>query len=154
CRERLAQHLPFFDLEIARTDDRGARQMHIISGQSRLDSEGRFLGYRGVGRDVTEQRIAERKLFEANERLELAHDGGDSAVWHIDLSRRSVQAGDGWVRFHGHEESPEVANLDTTFALVHPEDQPAYREAFVACLRGEAHEFNREYRMRHRSGRW
>ena len=48
--------LPFFDLEIARTDERGARQVHIISGQARLDADGGFLGYRGVGRDVTEQR--------------------------------------------------------------------------------------------------
>ncbi|MDQ5847638.1 MAG: PAS domain S-box protein, partial [Pseudomonadota bacterium] len=64
--ERLDIQLPFFDLEIARSDERGARQIHIISGKARLSAAGRFLGYRGVGRDVTEQRSAERRLAEAN----------------------------------------------------------------------------------------
>ena len=50
--ERLGRGQPF-DLEIARTDERGARQVHIISGRSRLGRDGRVLGYRGVGRDVT-----------------------------------------------------------------------------------------------------
>src|SRR5437764_299745 len=57
--ERLQRQLPFFDLEIARTDERGARQVHIISGQSYHGPDGAFRGYRGVGRDVTEQRRAD-----------------------------------------------------------------------------------------------
>jgi PAS domain-containing protein len=43
-RERLEAQQPFFDLEITRTDKRGARQIHIISGQSRLGAGGAFLG--------------------------------------------------------------------------------------------------------------
>jgi diguanylate cyclase (GGDEF)-like protein/PAS domain S-box-containing protein len=154
CRERLAQHLPFFDLEMARSDERDARQIHIISGQSRLDGEGRFLGYRGVGRDVTEQRTAERKLFEAKERLELALDGGDLAEWHIDFGRGRMEAGNCWVRFLGYEQSPEVNEMEAAVALVHPQEQGSTAEAFIACLKGEAHEFNREFRMRHKGGRW
>src|SRR5687767_12386730 len=34
--ERLEARQSFFDLEIARVDERGARQVHIVSGQSRL----------------------------------------------------------------------------------------------------------------------
>src|SRR5689334_5917404 len=82
--ERLAKELPFFDLEIARADERGSRQVHIISGQSRRAADGRFLGYWGVGRDVTEQRRAEQRLFAAKERLEMAIDGGNLAEWHYD----------------------------------------------------------------------
>jgi len=61
-RERLQNQLPFFDLEIARTDERGARQIHIISGQSRFDAQGRFAGYRGVGRDITEIALARERI--------------------------------------------------------------------------------------------
>src|SRR5262249_61309781 len=53
--ERLAAREVFFDLELARSDERGARLIHIISGQSRLAADGKFLGYRGVGHDITEQ---------------------------------------------------------------------------------------------------
>src|SRR4051812_7879874 len=76
-RERLDKAQPFFDLEISRSDERGARQIHIISGQSRVGAEGKLIGYRGVGRDITEQRRAERALFEAKERLERAIDGAN-----------------------------------------------------------------------------
>ena len=152
--ERLEQQLPFFDLEIARADERGARQIHIVSGQSRLDAGGRFLGYRGVGRDITEQRSAERKLFEAKARLELALDGGNLAEWHIDLERHRVTGGDGWVRFLGHQQSPEITDLDEQFGLIHPDDQEPFRQAFVACLKGGHGELNREFRMRHKSGGW
>src|SRR6267143_998164 len=47
--ERLGEQLPFFDLEIQRTDERGARLIHIISGQSRGTPRGQFLGYAGDG---------------------------------------------------------------------------------------------------------
>src|SRR3954447_15618071 len=47
--EGMEERRPFFDLEMTRADERGARQIHIISGQSRKDAAGRFLGYRGAG---------------------------------------------------------------------------------------------------------
>jgi diguanylate cyclase (GGDEF)-like protein/PAS domain S-box-containing protein len=153
-RERLQNQLPFFDLEIARSDERGARQIHIISGQSRHDAEGRFLGYRGVGRDITEQRSAEHKLFQAKGRLELALDGGNLAEWHIDLNSNVIFAGDGWVRFLGHDQSPELTEMSELFAQVHPEDQPGLRSALVAAIKGEETDFSREFRMRHKSSGW
>jgi len=152
--ERLEQQLPFFDLEIARSDERGARQIHIISGHSRVGPDAKLLGYRGVGRDITEQRSAERKLFEAKARLELALDGGNLAEWHIDLERRAVFAGDGWVRFLGHQQSPEISDLEELFATLHPDDQAGFRQAFAVSLKGAGAEFSRDFRMRHKSGKW
>ena len=38
-REGLGERLPFFDLEMTRADERGARQIHIISGQCRKDAK-------------------------------------------------------------------------------------------------------------------
>src|SRR5205085_1615685 len=67
--ERLQKELPFFDLEIARSDERGARQVHIISGQSRRGADGTFLGYWGVGRDVTGQRDGGWKWLHAKGRV-------------------------------------------------------------------------------------
>jgi PAS domain-containing protein len=104
--ERLDAQQPFFDLEIARTDRRGARQIHIISGQARLDAEGVFLGYRGVGRDVTEQRHAELALSQAKERLELALGGGALAEWDYDLTTHQIYLGAGWGTFLGREAAP------------------------------------------------
>src|SRR6185295_15920080 len=118
-RERLGQELPFFDLEIARVDERGARQVHIVSGHAWRGPDGRVAGYRGVGRDVTEQRRAERGLWLAKERLEMALDGGNLAEWHVDLENREVYAGDGWTRFLGHERSPSIAQVSDLPKVIH-----------------------------------
>jgi diguanylate cyclase (GGDEF)-like protein/PAS domain S-box-containing protein len=152
--EQLAARQSFFDLEIARVDERGARQVHIISGQSRLDPEGAFLGYRGVARDVTEQRSAERALFRAKERLELALDGGNLAEFHFDAERGELSAGDGWVRFLGHAASPTVTLGAELIAMMHPDDRMHYTEALVRALRGEAPAFDVEFRIRTRRGKW
>jgi diguanylate cyclase (GGDEF)-like protein/PAS domain S-box-containing protein len=152
--ERLGSELPFFDLEIARTDERGARQVHIISGQSRKDAHGRFLGYRGVGRDVTEQRRAERGLAQAKERLEMALDGGNLAEWHFDVDGDELYAGDGWVRFLGHDRSPPITRGSQLGGLLHPDDEPRMREALVRVLKGLDPEYDIDLRMRTRDGGW
>ena len=152
-RERLGQELPFFDLEIARSDARGARQVHIVSGQARRDADGRLVGYRGVGRDVTEQRRAERGLAHAKERLELALDGGDLAEWHVDGLSGEIYAGDGWVRFLGHDKSPSLLLMKDIASVVHAEDIPHSRAAFIRTLKGEAPEFNVEVRARMSQGK-
>jgi diguanylate cyclase (GGDEF)-like protein/PAS domain S-box-containing protein len=152
--ERLGSELPFFDLEISRTDERGARQVHIISGQSRKDADGRFLGYRGVGRDVTEQRRAERGLAQAKERLEMALDGGNLAEWHLDLDTDDLYAGDGWVRFLGHDRSPPIARGSELEGILHPGDVTKMREAIVRALKGTDAEYDVDLRVRARDGGW
>jgi diguanylate cyclase (GGDEF)-like protein/PAS domain S-box-containing protein len=152
--ERLRAGQSFFDLEIARVDERGARQIHIISGQSRLDDDGEFLGYRGVGRDVTEQRTAERALSQAKERLQRALDGGNLAEFHFDTERGELTAGDGWVRFLGRRRSPEVTLGAELIAMMHPEDRVPYTEALVRALKGEAETFDTDFRIRDSDGQW
>ena len=153
-RERLEEQQPFFDLEIARSDERGARQVHIISGRSRFGADGELLGYHGVGRDVTEQRSAERGLARAKERLEMALDGGNLAEWHFNAATGELYAGDGWTRFLGHERSPPVANGGELFDMIHKEDLPRAREALVAALKGKVPEYDIEFRTPTRRGAW
>jgi len=152
--ERLAREQPFFDLEIARTDERGARQVHIISGRSRIGPDGRFLGYRGVGRDVTEQRSAERALTRAKDRLEGALDGGDLAEWHLEVATGELDVGDGWVRFLGYERSAAVNRLGDLLAAVHEQDRPAARAALVRVVKGEQPEYSFEARLPTKRGGW
>jgi len=152
--ERLREQLPFFDLEIQRTDERGARLIHIISGQSRVTPRGEFLGYRGVGRDVTEQRRAERAVFQAKERVELALDGGNLAEWHFDVEHDELYAGDGWVRFLGHGRSPAVGKGAMLYDMMHPEDRERSRGSMVRALKGELQEYVDEFRVPTRAGDW
>src|SRR5258708_29508820 len=153
-RARLGKQLPFFALEIARADQRGAGQVHIISGQSHHGAHGAFIGYRGVGRDVTEQRRAERSLSQAKERLEMALDGGNLAEWHYDAVNDELYAGDGWVRFLGHADSPTVNRCAVFFATIHPDERESSRAAWAGSLKGAVAEYETEFRAALRGGGW
>jgi diguanylate cyclase (GGDEF)-like protein/PAS domain S-box-containing protein len=59
----LDDHLPFRDFEIARPlPEGGGTRYFAVSGQPRFDAGGTFLGYRGVGRDVTEIAAARQRI--------------------------------------------------------------------------------------------
>jgi len=50
----IAARRPFLDLVCSRINADGAQQYFQVSGEPMFDTSGRFAGYRGVGRDVTE----------------------------------------------------------------------------------------------------
>jgi diguanylate cyclase (GGDEF)-like protein/PAS domain S-box-containing protein len=152
-RARLEQRL-IFDLEIARTDERGARQIHVISGQAHFDAGERFLGYRGVGHDVTEQRRASRVLGHAKERLELALEAGSLAEWDLYVESDELYLGQGWRSFLGREPLARITSGADWLALVHPEDRAAVRKAYVEVITARSTDYRLEYRVRAGEGGW
>ncbi|GJJ02836.1 hypothetical protein RugamoR64_33740 [Duganella rhizosphaerae] len=51
--ELIARREPFIDFVYHRIDAAGARQYLQVSGEPRFDEAGRFIGYRGIGLDIT-----------------------------------------------------------------------------------------------------
>jgi PAS domain S-box-containing protein len=70
-REMLDAHLPFRDFELARATSDGGKRYVSVSGLPVFDKAGRFNGYRGVARDITERKHASEALREAQ--MQLAH---------------------------------------------------------------------------------
>src|SRR5262245_1638760 len=55
-------HQPYRDLELCRLDE-GERKVWIsVSGEPVFDAEGRFRGYRGVGKDITARKLDEERI--------------------------------------------------------------------------------------------
>lgn len=50
----LAARKPFLDFVYTRTNPDGSNQYLMVSGEPMFDASGRFIGYRGIGKDVTE----------------------------------------------------------------------------------------------------
>lgn len=69
----LDRHAPFRNFVYARKIGAEPERMVSISGNPVFDPSGRFLGYRGTTRDVTEEILAERGLHEAKSAAEAAN---------------------------------------------------------------------------------
>lgn len=53
-KANIAARQPFIDFIYSRTTKDGSRQYLMVSGEPMFDSSGRFTGYRGIGKDVTD----------------------------------------------------------------------------------------------------
>jgi PAS domain S-box-containing protein len=60
-RAQMDQHRPFRDFEFARLLG-GVTRYFNVSGEPRFASDGRFVGYQGVGRDITETALARERI--------------------------------------------------------------------------------------------
>jgi diguanylate cyclase (GGDEF)-like protein/PAS domain S-box-containing protein len=61
-RAKVERHLPFRDFEFGRPRADGGVRYFSVSGEPRLASDGGFLGYRGVGRNITELVLARERI--------------------------------------------------------------------------------------------
>lgn len=61
-RATLESHIPFRDFEFSRTTRGGLTRYFALSGEPRVAADGSFLGYRGVGRDVTESAVTRERI--------------------------------------------------------------------------------------------
>ena len=71
---------PFLDFDIDRTYRDGPTRNVQLSGEPKFDASGRFAGYRGIGRDVTERRERDGAL----QRFSLAMDASADGIYVVD----------------------------------------------------------------------
>jgi len=91
--ERVAQHKSLRDVLIE-VHRRGRSPVWVtLTGRPHQDDSGRFTGYEGVGRDVTEQRLAHERLAESERRHAMMADLAADWFWQTDAAHRIVEVG-------------------------------------------------------------
>jgi len=150
----LQEHAPFHDFELCRPGREGASEYHLISGEPRIDRDGRFLGYRGVGRNVTSGKRAEAALSSAKDRLELALNSGALAIWDANLASGRIFLSEGWSQILGEPLGEQWLQIEGLAERVHELDRDAVLLASRRAVKGEAASFEAEIRMCMASGDW
>ncbi|MBL8672065.1 MAG: PAS domain S-box protein [Alphaproteobacteria bacterium] len=97
----LAARRPFRDFRYARLDASGRKRLVSVSGQPWFDATGRFRGYRGVGRDITEAVERERAIGETQRRFLDALEAIDVAIALWDADDRLVVCNSSYLRLAG-----------------------------------------------------
>ena len=80
-RETLDAHLPFRDFELARPTPDGGKRYVSVSGMPMFDEKGHFVGYRGVGRHITERKQAELAIRESEQRFRTLFEKANDAIF-------------------------------------------------------------------------
>ena len=140
-RDTLDAHLPFRDFEVARPTANGGKRWVSTSGLPMFDHTGRFIGYRGVGRRITErkrveeERRAQLRFFENMDRVNRAMQGANdleqmmSDVLAAVLS--TFQCDRAWLVYPC---DPEAASFRVVMEHTRPEFPGALRAGTVASF--------------------
>lgn len=151
----LAARRPFHDLELCRPGETGVcSEYHLISGEPRHDASGRFAGYRGVGRDVTESKRIEQALSGAKARLELALESGDLAIWDSDVASGRIYLSESWTQMLGEPVAEQRCLIRELMERVHADDLESAVLASRRAAKGEIPYFSAEIRVRTAAGNW
>jgi PAS domain S-box-containing protein len=132
-RAVLAQRAAFTGLVVRVKQDDGREYYVSVSGRPRFDENGRFVGYRGTGRDVTRMKIAERRLAESEAQFRL--------ITHNMLDIVSLHDTNGRVRFlspsFGQVTGYDVDAVPISLRrLLHHEDKAVALRSFGRVAQG------------------
>lgn len=118
-----------------------------------LEDDG-IAGYVGIVEDVTERKNATDALLKSRERLGMALEGSNLALFDWDITSGEVRLSEQWQLMLGGEKVETVTTVDDLQSLVHPEDRERLQQSLVPVLKGEARFYEVQHRVRNRFGEW
>ena len=151
-RATLDAHLPFRDFELARPTADGGKRYISVSGIPVFDAAGRFAGYRGVGRHITERKRAEAELRARREMLDLAQKAALAVAfdWHLGARERENRWSPELEAMYGLGSGTFDGTFQSWKKRIHAEDWPAAKLALQrAHVTGD---IAAEYRVTHHDG--
>ncbi|MBK1690881.1 PAS domain S-box protein [Ectothiorhodospira mobilis] len=103
-----------------------------VSGQPMFDAEGRLVGYRGTGLDITAEKTAAQAEQQLSERLRLATEAARLGVWELRLEDASLEWDERTFHIHGLDPRGAPPDPEAWLAMMPTPD----RERLRALLTG------------------
>ena len=135
-----------------RSAGNGASRYLSVSGVPVFDDEGRFEGYEGVIRDITERKLIEEELLRRQEMLDLAQKSARATAfeWRIGEGEGENRWSPDLEAMYGFAPGTYDGTYETWKKRVHPDDWPAVKEAIRNAHR--TGDVASEYRVLHDDG--
>ncbi|MGZ8266642.1 MAG: ATP-binding protein [Burkholderiales bacterium] len=103
--------------------------------------------------EVTARKSTAERLRRTEERLTLALEGSNLALWDWDIAAGKVYLNTRWSRMLGASPGPTTTTLEELAELMHPEDAPAVEQALRHAIKVQD-TCKVEHRIRTVSGEW
>lgn len=144
--------IKLFQLNMLRKD--GSTVTVETSGEPVVDESGRFRGYRGIGRDITERKVTEDSLRRAQQFSDAVLNTLEGLVVVLDRRGRIVQFNPACERLTGWS-AKEVAGKDLVDLLVPEEQREGVRATFDQLTAGSfPNSYENEWLTREGERRW
>lgn len=104
--------------------------------------------------DVSERRNVEDALRRSEERLQLALEGSQLALFDWHLPSGEIVLSRQWQAFSGVRSDAPGTTARRMADLLHPEDREALRLSLIATLKGQSPTLAAEFRIRGAAGQW
>jgi PAS domain S-box-containing protein len=102
---------------------------------------------------LSRQRRIGRALEQSEQRLSLAQEGSEQALFDWNIVTGEVYLSERWNEMMGGERKPVRTSFDELAKLVHPDDLEGQRTSILEALKEDA-PYRREHRIRTREGGW
>lgn len=129
-RARLERHESFSDFVFLRYNKAGELRYLSVSGEPLFDEQGKFSGYHGVGKDITERARDQKALEDSERRYRTLFDVHPQPMWVVDANTLAFLAVNGAaMRLYGYSKEEFLA---LTADQIRPEeDVDDLRRAFA-----------------------
>ncbi|SFM79497.1 PAS domain-containing protein [Thermodesulforhabdus norvegica] len=118
------------------------------------DSQGNVLGVVVIFRDQTEERAYRTRLERMNSELNLALEAAGCSIVRLHVPTGTVLRDSRWCEMLGFTSEEISPDVSFWLGLIHDGDRDRVRRAFEDHILGKTPFFEREYRMRHKKGKW
>ena len=129
-RAKLERHESFSDFVFLRHNSAGELRYLSVSGEPLFDAKGKFIGYHGVGKDITERARDQKALEDSERRYRTLFDVHPQPMWVVDSGTLAFLAVNGAaMRLYGYSKEEFLA---LTADQIRPEeDVDDLRRAFA-----------------------
>jgi len=129
-RAQLERHEPFRDMVLSRLMKDGTLRYMSVSGEPIFETDGRFKGYRGVARNITE-RVHDEQLLRLEHQIARALSQAEDAASGISAVQRSICESQDWacVRHFMLDEATGLLRFQDAWCIADPQIERFVQES-------------------------
>lgn len=141
-----------FENHIFRVRFKTGKELDLrFSGDPIFNPDGKFLGYRGIGQDITKRAEAEKTLEDTKTHLEVILNSTDAGLYRLKFvdgseAIRIAAWDENFARLYGCPH-PETATIEDIIRRVHPDDVSSAKERIWKSISEGSNEHQNEYRV-------